>query len=187
MRNPIVIALCVPVAAVTSLTTMSSETSVPAEILREAAALQSGYYEELNLDLYRNLDALFGESSRVIVSGNFMRFGNIEVRAKLIVPRSDAAIGTGFLASGAPEPVRLMLDYALVSCAHGCEISIVTDSGGPGVLYEARHEATEIRRRRAAGGAVTGGAGRSARTNRIDDRHRGQAGACGNPANQLKS
>jgi hypothetical protein len=136
---------------------MSSETSVPAEVLREAAALQSGYYDELDLDLYRNLDSLFGESCRVVASGNFMRFGNIEVRAKLIVPRSDAAIDTGFLASSAPEPVRLMLDYALVSCANGCEISIVTDSGGPGVLYEARHEATESRRRRAAGGAVAGG------------------------------
>jgi hypothetical protein len=70
----------------------------------------------------------------------------------LIVPRSDAPIDAGFLDGSEPEPVRLMLDYALVSCRGGCEISVVSDAGVVGVLYEARHKTTESELNRPVGG-----------------------------------
>ena len=157
MRSATTAATCVGVVAALQAIAVSSEPLLSDEVLREAAALQSGYYDELDLPLYRDLEQSFGDTCRVIPSASVVRFGNIEVRAKLIVPRSDVAIDTGFLASSAPEPVRLMLDYALVSCANGCEISIVTDADGRGALYKARHEATEVRRRRPAGGTSAGG------------------------------
>ena len=157
MRSSILIAASATVAVGLHAVAMSSEPSVSGDVLREAAALQSGYYDELDLPVYRDLEGTFGDTCRVLPSTNIVRFGNIEVRAKLVVPRSDAAVDTGFLASKAPEPVRLMLDYALVSCANGCEISVVTDAGGRGALYEARHQATgEVQRRRPSGGAVSG-------------------------------
>ena len=111
-------------------------------MLSEATAQQFRYYEELDVDFYQDLETAFGDSNRVIASTNVVRFGNLQVRAKLVLPRSDAPIESGFLASSDPEPVRIMLDYALVSCGSGCSIGILTDQAGSLAQYKANHAYT---------------------------------------------
>lgn len=98
------------------------------------------YYDELDVKRYESLEAEFGDSSRVFPSLNAVRFGQLEVRAKLVVPRSDAVVPGGFLKFSHPAPVRVMLDYALVSCRTGCELPIQTDPGATTHQYPARHD-----------------------------------------------
>jgi hypothetical protein len=145
---------CASVAAVAPVAAQSPGGQVPADALREAAALQSGYYDELDLPVYRSLEKQFGASNRVIASTNAVRFGNLEVRAKLVLPLSVAPRSNKLMASSAPEPVRVMLDYALVSCGSGCSVSILTDRGGTPALYKAQHEATTKRRGSPGGGGT---------------------------------
>ncbi len=62
----------------------------------DAIARHFDYYDELDLKRYESLEAEFGGSSRVFSSVNTVRFGQLEVRAKLVVPRSDAVVPSGF-------------------------------------------------------------------------------------------
>jgi len=98
------------------------------------------YYDELDLKRYESLEQEFGDSSRVFSSLNAVRFGQLEVRAKLVVPRSDADVPGGFLRLSHPAPVRVMLDYALISCRTGCEIGVQTDPGAITHKLPARHD-----------------------------------------------
>src|SRR5512147_479856 len=72
----------------------------------DAVARYFNYYDELDLKRYESLDAEFGSSSRVFTSVNAVRFGSLEVRARLVVPRSDADVPGGFLRFSYPAPVR---------------------------------------------------------------------------------
>lgn len=123
-----------------------TSTDLDPRVLQEVAARQYRYYDELDLARYENLNVEFGDSSRIIISSNAVRFGNLEVTAKLVVPRSDAPHSTGFLYSSAPEPVRVVLDYALVSCGSGCSVGIITDTDRTPMQYKARHETTKEKR-----------------------------------------
>ncbi len=152
---PIKIAVCAVMAVVAvQVKAQAPPAALSPEVLRHAAALQSGYYEELDVAVYENLEAEFGDSARVFASTNVVRFGNLEVRAKLVVPRSDEPRSTGFMASDDPQPVRVMLDYALVSCGNGCVISILSDRKGTPATYKAKHEAQERKRKTPAGGGT---------------------------------
>ena len=133
------------VIPLTSLMAVANDEVAPdpaSKMLSEATARQFRYYDELDLELYQDLEMAFGDSSRIIASTNVVRFGNLQVRAKLVVPRSDAPIEDGFLASSDPEPVRIMLDYALVSCGNGCSIGILTDQAASLAQYKASHATT---------------------------------------------
>lgn len=121
-----------------------------------AAAMQSGYFDELDLEMYESLEERYGTGSRVIRSENVVRVGELAITAKLVVPRSTAPAASGFLAGNDPLPVRLMLDYALVSCASGCRVSLVSDVSGVPKIFEARHHYMESggARRRPVGNAA---------------------------------
>ena len=136
-------ACAIPLASLMAIAGDEVAPDPASRMLSEATARQFRYYDELGLDFYQDLETAFGGSSRVIASTNVVRFGNLQVRAKLVVPRSDAPIETGFLASSDPEPVRIMLDYALVSCGNGCSIGILTDQAGSLAQYKANHATTE--------------------------------------------
>jgi hypothetical protein len=98
------------------------------------------YYDELDLKRYETLEAEFGATSRVFSSVNAVHFGQLEVRAKLVVPRSDAEVPGGFLEFSYPAPVRVMLDYALVSCRSGCRVEVLTEPGAVTDQYKAVHD-----------------------------------------------
>jgi hypothetical protein len=98
------------------------------------------YYDELDLKRYESLEAEFGASSRVFSSVNAVRFGQLEVRARLVVPRSDAKVPSGFLQPSYPASVRVMLDYALVSCRNDCKVEVLTEPDGTKGQYVASHD-----------------------------------------------
>jgi len=106
----------------------------------DAIAQHFDYYDELDLKRYESLEAEFGGSSRVFSSVNTVRFGQLEVRAKLVVPRSDAVVPSGFFKVSYPAPVRVMLDYALVSCRKGCKVVVLTEPGATTRRYGAGHD-----------------------------------------------
>lgn len=106
----------------------------------DLVARHFNYYDELDLERYESLEQEFGDSNRVFSSLNVVRFGQLEIRAKLVVPRSDADVPGGFLRLSHPAPVRVMLDYALISCRKGCEIVVQTDPGATTHRYPARHD-----------------------------------------------
>ena len=119
-------------------TTDAADGKSPAQ--NDLIASHFNYYDELDLKRYESLEAEFGDSCRVFSSLNAVRFGQLEVRAKLIVPRSDADAPGGFLRLSHPAPVRVMFDYALVSCRKGCEMVVQTDPGATTHKYPARHD-----------------------------------------------
>jgi hypothetical protein len=115
---------------------------IDSRVSNDVVARQFDYYDELDLKRYETLETEFGTSSRVFASVNAVRFGQLEVRAKLVVPRSDAPMSTGFFSSDSPEPIRIMLDYALVSCRHSCEVGVLTDPGPTRRQYKAWHDSS---------------------------------------------
>ncbi len=126
--------VAVPLVAVT---THAADGNSPAQ--NDLIARHFNYYDELDLKRYDSLETEFGSCCRVFASLNAVRFGQLEVRAKLVVPRSDAPVSGGFLQFSHPAPVRVMLDYALVSCRTGCEVNVQTDPGATTDQYHAKH------------------------------------------------
>lgn len=111
-----------------------------ARVLNDSVARQFNYYDELDLEQFGALESKFGATSRVISSLNAVQFGRLEVRAKLVVPRSDEPRARGVFVSNDPEPVRVMLDYALVSCGNGCKVGVLTEGDERARQYHAAHE-----------------------------------------------
>ena len=118
-------------------TTDAADGKSPAQNDRSPA---THLFRQPDLKRYESLEAEFGDSCRVFSDLNAVRFGQLEVRAKLIVPRSDADAPGGFLRLSHPAPVRVMFDYALVSCRKGCEMVVQTDPGATTHKYPARHD-----------------------------------------------
>ena len=112
-------------------------------VTTEMLAMQFDYYDELDLKRYASLEREFGVSNRVFESVKPVRFGQLDVRAKLIIPRSDAPVKRRFHLGSEPEPVRVMLDYALVSCRNGCEVGVLTEPGATASQFKASHDSTD--------------------------------------------
>jgi len=126
------------VVPLVAATTYGADGNSPAQNVMIAKHLN--YYDELDLKRYESLEAEFGGSSRVFSSVNAVRFGQLEVHAKLVVPRSDAVLPGGFLQRSYPAPVRIMLDYALVSCRTGCEVEVLTEPDATTRQHSAFHD-----------------------------------------------
>lgn len=128
------------VPTVTLVAASTNDLDGASRMKNEMIARQFDYFDELDLKRHESLEAEFGASCRVLSSTNAVRFGPLEVRVKLVLPRSDAPRKTGLFASNDPERVRVMLDYALVSCRNGCEVGVLTEPGATTRQYKANHD-----------------------------------------------
>lgn len=125
---------------------LSADNTLSPAALRELAAVHSGYYDELDLALFDTLESGFTESSQVFKSKNTVRLGNLDVSAKIVVPAAVDSEEERSLFHTGQEPVRIMLDYALVSCRHGCTVGLLNLADNTLLTYSASHRMVRTKR-----------------------------------------